>query len=529
MNAGATASNEGHMRTHGIMWGSLRVLALRRAVTAFAILSLAASCNPPGHEGGGGSGGSGGGDAVTSSSSAGGGSGGGDAVTSSSSAGGGGGGGGSGGGGGGGGGSTGGGGAGSTTGAALWAVRFGGAARVEGHGVAADASGNLYVTGSFTGSVDFGGGPLASAGNDDVFLIKLDPSGDLIWSKRFGTIHREIGGDVVVDPSGNLLLTGMYTAASDAGPPVVPPADFGGGPLPWDTTGQWFPSVNSIFVVKLDANGDHVWSSGFFPVEGPENRPRDIAVSAGGGIAVLYSAGFFVDPGAIAGPTRVKVLDPSGNQLWDSSNESGHGVDGSVAFDSAGNIVVAATHHYYFTGSCPCEKAVLVRKLSPTGNILWVKKLTGSPPQGLSNGGVARGLAVDASDNIIVSGGLSEPMDLGGGLVPQGAFLAKFDPAGGHLWSKNVSRQGGRLAVDTAGNIVLMEWPSLGLAKFDPNGVELWSHTFQSSSDTYATQLTIGPQDRIAITGFFGDIIDFSTGPLVASGAADAFVASFAP
>ncbi len=49
-----------------------------------------------------------------------------------------------------------------------------------------DASGNYYVAGEFEGTVDFGAGPLTSAGGSDIFFLKLDPSGSVIWSKRFG-------------------------------------------------------------------------------------------------------------------------------------------------------------------------------------------------------------------------------------------------------------------------------------------------------------------------------------------------------
>ena len=78
------------------------------------------------------------------------------------------------------------------------------------HGVAADAAGNLYVTGCFRGTVDFGAGPLTSAVEGDVFLLKLDPAGSTLWSKRFGIISNECGVNVAIDPAGNILLSGNY-------------------------------------------------------------------------------------------------------------------------------------------------------------------------------------------------------------------------------------------------------------------------------------------------------------------------------
>ena len=55
----------------------------------------------------------------------------------------------------------------------LWSKRFGSTYEDEGLGVAVDGSGNVVVTGYFNGTVDFGGGGLTSAGNDDIFVVKL--------------------------------------------------------------------------------------------------------------------------------------------------------------------------------------------------------------------------------------------------------------------------------------------------------------------------------------------------------------------
>ncbi|XXT15491.1 hypothetical protein WME94_35110 [Sorangium sp. So ce429] len=107
---------------------------------------------------------------------------------------------------------------------------YGGTGNASTHAIASDALGNFYITGSFDGTVDFGGGPLTSAGRRDIFLFKLDPSGALLWSKRFGSTHEEYGFGVNVDGSGNVLLAGGYQGDTFA--PIV---DFGGDPLPFTT------------------------------------------------------------------------------------------------------------------------------------------------------------------------------------------------------------------------------------------------------------------------------------------------------
>jgi hypothetical protein len=106
-------------------------------------------------------------------------------------------------------------------GSLLWSQRFGGTEGDAAHSVDTDGSGNVFVTGSFQGSADFGGGPLTSAGGRDMFVAKYDPNGNHIWSKRFGGVNHANASSLSVDGSGNVFVVGGFAGT----------ADFGGGPL----------------------------------------------------------------------------------------------------------------------------------------------------------------------------------------------------------------------------------------------------------------------------------------------------------
>src|SRR3989442_12049361 len=84
-----------------------------------------------------------------------------------------------------------------------------------GRAVAVDANGNVLVTGKFSGTIDFGTGPLTSAGATDIFLAKYSAAGDPIWSKAFGGALNDSGNGVAVDSGGNVVLIG--TASGGAG------------------------------------------------------------------------------------------------------------------------------------------------------------------------------------------------------------------------------------------------------------------------------------------------------------------------
>jgi hypothetical protein len=90
--------------------------------------------------------------------------------------------------------------------------------------VAVDRDGDvLLLTGSITGDIDFGGGPRMSLGKVDLAVAKFDPSGNHLWSQRFGGPQDDIGAGLAVDPLGNVLLTGNNLGGG---------LDFGGGVLP---------------------------------------------------------------------------------------------------------------------------------------------------------------------------------------------------------------------------------------------------------------------------------------------------------
>jgi hypothetical protein len=103
-------------------------------------------------------------------------------------------------------------------GADLWSKRFGDEDWQNGQAVAVDVSGNVIVTGNFKGAVDFGGGALTSAGNEDIFVAKLGPAaGAHLWSKRFGDGSGQEARAVAVDASGNAIVTGYFLGAVDFG------------------------------------------------------------------------------------------------------------------------------------------------------------------------------------------------------------------------------------------------------------------------------------------------------------------------
>ena len=82
--------------------------------------------------------------------------------------------------------------------------------------VAVDSLGNVSIAGSFQDAVDYGGGPLTSAGASDGFVALYDPTlKKQLWSKRFGGPIEDRAVGMGVDPNGNVVVVGEYQATAD--------------------------------------------------------------------------------------------------------------------------------------------------------------------------------------------------------------------------------------------------------------------------------------------------------------------------
>jgi hypothetical protein len=100
----------------------------------------------------------------------------------------------------------------------VWSQAFGDTGHQHGSSVASDASGNLVTTGYFMSSTDFGGGPVTSAGEYDVFVAKHDPDGNHLWSMAFGDLNWDQWGiEIATDSAGNVIVVGAFDGSVDFG------------------------------------------------------------------------------------------------------------------------------------------------------------------------------------------------------------------------------------------------------------------------------------------------------------------------
>jgi len=208
----------------------------------------------------------------------------------------------------------------SSSGEHVWSTYLGGSSSDSGDGIAVDASGSVYVTGTSDSSGWTSGGfdPTYNGGGD-AFVAKLSASGEHLWSTYLGGGDDDQGGGITVDTSGAIYVTGATRSSGWTS----------GG---FDTT---YGGGRDAFVVKLSSNGQHLWSTYW------DGADQDW----GHGIAVDGSDGVYVT-GTTTSPLNgidafVLKLNSSGEHLWSTSLGGSDWDEGEgVAVDTSGSVYV---------------------------------------------------------------------------------------------------------------------------------------------------------------------------------------------
>jgi len=136
-----------------------------------------------------------------------------------------------------------------------WTRVMGGDYYTRGIAVRADRSGNVYVTGIFSGTVDFDPGPgvdrMTYAGDWDIFISKFSSNGDYIWTRRMGGSDWDMVHQMRIDPAGSIYLAGLFSGYADLDPTA-------GSDYRWTHN-----HVGAGFLTKLNPDGTYAWSQVF--------------------------------------------------------------------------------------------------------------------------------------------------------------------------------------------------------------------------------------------------------------------------
>ncbi|WP_445455983.1 SBBP repeat-containing protein [Flavobacterium sp. HNIBRBA15423] len=352
----------------------------------------------------------------------------------------------------------------------IWAKQYGDNAFIgEKSSLGIDPLGNLYITNSFLGTVDFDPGDgsfyLTSQGSDrDVFIQKIDVNGNFIWAKQIGgpfvpTFPTPVHSTAIaVDTNGNQYLTGYFDGTIDFDPNPT---------FTFTMTSQY--NASDIFICKLDTDGNFVWAKQF---SGTQSQ---------GGVGYAI------------------VVDGSGNVYSTGT------IGGTMDFDPSQNT-------FYLTSSAPSQTEIYISKLDPLGNFVWAKAM--GPGEGSA-------IAIDENNNIYSSGWTPS------GYTP---VINKHDSAGTLLWAKQLGGLNGQsIALDNIGNVYTTGFcfgtndfdPGSGvfnltggnsdsfISKLDALGNFVWAGLLTGTSQVWVNSLAIDMNNNLYTTGYFNETADF--------------------
>ncbi|MBN4046695.1 SBBP repeat-containing protein, partial [bacterium AH-315-P07] len=393
----------------------------------------------------------------------------------------------------------------------VWAKSIGGASSVIGAGIAVDSAGNVYTTGYFQGTADFDPGAstsnLTSAGLRDIFVQKLDTSGNFVWAKRMGGGSNDYGQGIAVDDAGNVYTIGWFIGTVDFDPAA-------------GTTNLTSAGSEDVFVQKLDTTGTFVWAKA---MGGSSNDGGyGIAVDAAGNVYTTglfrVTADFDPDPGTTAnlisaGNADIFVLklDAAGSFVWAEAMGASSGDDygEGIAVDAAGNVYTTG----FFVGTADFDpdtgttdnltsagsNDIFVQKLDAAGTFAWAKAM------GDTSNDFGLAIAVDALGDVYTTGQFGGTVDFdpdSGNTVDvtsagnSDIYVHKLDSSGNFVWVKTMggsgSNGGAGIAVDAAGS-VYTTGNFLSTADFDPDPGNAVNLTSAGLSDIFVSKFVTDP------------------------------------
>ena len=416
----------------------------------------------------------------------------------------------------------------------LWHTFYGSSSHWdEGHAIAVDAGGNVYITGfsEYTWQGDGNADPIHPySGSFDIFVLKLNSAGAYQWHTFYGSadgfLVDDSGLGIALDASGNVYVTGT-------------------SPASWQGDGDADPlhphsgSSVDIFVLKLNSNGVYQWHT-FYGTDPYYDGGHGIAVDGSGNVYITGLSNNTwqgdrntapLHPYSSGGDIFVLKLNSAGAYQW-------HTFYGSATVDRGEGIAVDGGGNVYITGESRAtwqgdggaspihpytgDYDICVLKLNSSGAYQW-HTFYGSADE--EDG---YGIAVDGSSNVYITGRSRATWQGDGNADPlhpysggnDDIFVLKLNSAGAYQWhtfyGSARAEIGYGIAVDGSRNVYITgvsfaSWGSplhpysgsddICVLKLNSSGAYQW-HTFYGSADEERGRgIAVAGNGNVYVTG----------------------------
>jgi hypothetical protein len=395
----------------------------------------------------------------------------------------------------------------------------------QGTGITTDGIGNIIIIGSFAPpTMTFGNIILSnynSSGlNTDIFVVKYNPSGQIIWAKSFGDNFNDYCYGITTDFSCNIYITGNSTSDTlNLGGHIL----LNGGQIiaKLDSSGNviWVNNYGEIGSAICYDNNNHIYSLGYYSTTaGSYNILGNDTLICAGGLDVIVVK--FDTSGNI-----IKAIEPYGSsseKAWgiSSDNHSNIYITGNSGSTTLkfGNFVLSNTYGGGF-----------VAKFDSSLNIIWARKIGNNYCEGSS-------VLCETNGNVYVTGYfIGNSITIGNTVLTTNTinsaniFIAKYDSSGNVLWAKGSAgvasvypSRGFGLAKDSIGNIYLTghyigsnitfgtitltnttsyNMAQIFVAKYNTSGQVLWATSIGGNRHDYYNSIAIDFDDNLYLAG----------------------------
>jgi hypothetical protein len=373
----------------------------------------------------------------------------------------------------------------------VWAQSAGGPLDEKSESIALDPSGNVYMTGTFSSpQVSFGNITLNNSDSTDIFTVKYDSSGNVLWAKRAVGNRQDYSQCMSVDGNGNAYLAGYFNSSS---------ISFSNHTIANSHTGFY-----DIFLVRYDVDGNVDWvksANGYF-----SDRASSVSCDDNGNVFLagyFYSSTMFFDTDTIFNAGKYNFFlsryDTEGNLTW---AVSGGGTEDdrvqATTVDKDGNVYVAGTFtspalslgNYTLINADSSD--IFLAKYNAAGNVVWAERAGGADQD------AAAGITTGKNGNTVYITGYFKSSSINFG--------------------------------DNILNNTSPGYADIFIAGYDLSGKVLLALKADGVSSDYSESITTDNTGNLYITGsFFSSPLAFGNYSLNRTGQNDMFISKYGP
>lgn len=361
------------------------------------------------------------------------------------------------------------------SGTVLWAVKAGGTGSDRAMSVKCNSSGDIFITGFYYGNASFGSTVLNSVnGSQDLFLAKLNASGTFQWAVSGGGAMADWGNAIDIDNSGNILLTGQFQGTSTYGSTTFTSAT---NPI------TNFPSFDILIAKYNSSNGSLIWAR-----QGTakyDDRGLDIDSDSQGNI---YVCGQFSDTVTFQNQHNNQIMNAvflikynsNGQEVWFRRASANYSIAYSLEVSSTNDVFISGdfTGNMAFYGSpinflnATYANKVFIAKYNSSGTYQW------GTASSSNNYISARNLALDAAEDLYMFGEFGCTLNEYADVFGQGTFNS-------------------------------VGYQDLFITKFNGQGIRQWMHSYGGPDNDKAHDLVLESINNPIMCGSFNSKINF--------------------